>query len=387
MTSTLGPPTCDVAVVGLGVMGCAAVHDLSCRGKTVHAFEQFDLGHNRGSSHGESRAIRMAYFEGPHYVALLREAYRQWDAFQGPSGALFQRVGMLEAGYRGSEMVEGVRSSARLNGLELSSREILTAFPRFRIPDDWDVAFEQNAGYLRPELIAAEFLRRARETGAHIHPQTRVTNIRPRAGGVAVDTSRGTVEAGAVIVVAGPWMTGKWLEDLLPGLRPRLRLTRQTTAWFQPRRPELFAQMPVFGLEVAKDEIFYGFPDMTGAGVKVATHARGIELADADDPARPATPDDSAPLEAFLREYIPDAAGPVTQRQTCVYTNTQDGEFLIDRLATDPRVVFASACSGHGYKFASILGPILADLSLGDEDRYKRFEISRFALNRRAPHG
>jgi sarcosine oxidase len=386
MQSPSWKPKCDVVVVGLGVMGCAATYDLSRRGKDVRAFEQFDFGHDRGSSHGESRAIRIAYFEGPYYVALLKEAYAQWDDLQGPSGALFRRTGMLEAGYPGSKMVEGVRASAKLNGLALGSRNDLAKPPQFRIPADWDVAFERDAGYLRPELIMAEFARRAAANGAKLHPNTKVTEIRPRAESVTVETTAGTVEAGSVIIVAGPWMTSDWVAELLPDLKPRLSLTRQTTAWFRPQRPEHFAQMPVFGLEVAEDKIFYGFPDITGAGVKVATHARGIELGSPDDPVRAAGPEDSRPLEDFLREYIPEAVGPVTQRQTCVYTNTEDGDFIIDRLPSDPRIVFASACSGHGFKFASILGPILADLALGDETRYGRFEISRFNLAQRRPY-
>jgi sarcosine oxidase len=374
---------CDVAVVGLGVYGCAAAYDLAKRGQQVCAFEQFDFGHTRGSSHGESRAIRMAYFEGPFYVALLKEAYRQWDEFQVPSGNLFRRTGMLEAGYRGSAMVKGVRASAALNGLDLGSRSELARFPQFRLPADWDVAFERDAGYLRPELILAEFARRAEKLGASLHPNTAVTAIRPRAGSVVVETTRGAVEAGSAIVVAGAWMTSEWVQEWLPELRPRLKLTRQTVAWFRPRNPALFVQMPVFGLEVAKDEIFYGFPDITGAGVKVALHSRGEALQDPDDAVAPAGAEDSRPLESYLRQYLPEAIGPITG-QTCIYTNTSDGHFVIDRAPSYPQIVFASACSGHGFKFASILGPILADLSLGDEARYDRFEISRFKLKDRA---
>jgi sarcosine oxidase len=235
----------------------------------------------------------------------------------------------------------------------------------------------------------AAYRRLAQQKGAKIFANTAVTRIAPHAHSVTLETSAGLVEAGQVIITAGPWMAAKWLEDILPALKPRLTLTRQTTAWFQPLHPERLANMPVFAFEVAKDEIVYGFPPLSGKGVKVASHVAGPTI---DHPDDPVTPSDGAPpleaffaeriapLKAFLREYVPDALGPMTDRNTCIYTNTHDGRFLIDRHPSYPHIVFASACSGHGFKFASILGPILADIAQRDDTRFEQLDIGQFAL-------
>jgi sarcosine oxidase len=378
-----GKTKCDFAVIGLGVMGSAAAHELATRGKDICAFEQFDLGHRRGSSHGESRAIRMAYSEGPFYVKLLQEAYEKWDELQGGRhGRLFKRVGILEAGYPGSELVQGVWKSAQSNNLvdKLGSRESLAHFPQFHIPEDWDVVFERNGGFLRPELIVAELQRLAEAAGAKIWPNTPVTKIIPKSGSVMLETVRGTIKAGAVIVTTGPWMTSEWLQELLPALKPRLTLTRQSTVWFQPARPERLSQIPVFALEVAKDKIFYGFPSLTEKGVKVAAHTHGAQLEDLDAPLSALGAGDIDPLRDFLSEYLPDAVGPISDSETCIYTNTADAKFIVDRHSSYPHIVFASPCSGHGFKFASILGPILADMAQGNYARYERLGVSNFKL-------
>jgi sarcosine oxidase len=370
----------DVAVVGLGAMGSAALYHLAARGKRVIGLERATPGHEGGSSHGESRIIRMAYFEHPSYVPLLRRAYEDWRALERATGAkLLTITGILESGIPGAGVVEGARRAAVEHGLPhemLSSRQVAERFPAFAIPDHWETLFEADGGYLRPELAIDTHIAAARALGAEVRTQAEVVSIDPTAGGVRLTLADGAViEAGAAIVSAGAWMG-----ELFPELAHRLTLTRQVLAWFDPARPALVTpdRFPVFLLE-SEDEIIYGFPDLAGTGVKVASHMPGRVLRRAGDAAQDGDAAEMAPVAAMLSRYIPAAAGPVRQLKTCIYTHSPDEDFILDRHALYPQIVLASPCSGHGFKFAGVIGEILADLATVGETPH---DISRFRLDR-----
>jgi sarcosine oxidase len=371
----------DVAVIGLGAMGSAAAYHLARRGKRVVAFEQFEPGHDRGSSHGESRIIRLAYFEHPSYVPLLRGAYAAWRELERATGERILTVtGILEAGRPGSAVVEGSSAASRLHDLPhevLEGREIARRFPAFHVPAEWTGVFQPEGGFLRPERAIQLHCAGARAAGAHLRTDTRVAAIEPLRAGVRVRTRDGTlIEAASVIVAAGAW-----IGDLVPALAPHLTLTRQVLGWFSPREPELFRpeRCPVFILQ-GEDDAVYGFPDFAGTGVKAASHDAGETLTDADMLSRrPGDDADEARIRRFLDRHIPAASGPLRRMQACIYSRTPDEDFVVDLHPEDPRIVVASPCSGHGFKFSSVMGEVLADLALEGGTAH---DISRFRIDR-----
>lgn len=370
--------TVDVAVVGLGAMGCAALYELATRGVRALGVEQFEPGHERGSSHGESRAIRLSYFEHPSYVPLLHRAYAKWRALEAECGETILTVtGILEAGYPGSTVVQGSLLASREHGLAhetLDAAEIARRYPAFRLPETWTAMFQPDGGFLRPERAIANFVSSAKRRGAEVWTRTRVGAIHPGPVSVVVDTDRGPVEAGQVIVAAGPWIGA-----LAPELAPHLTLTRQVLGWFKPPNPALVApdRFPVFVLQTEADNV-YGFPDFAGTGLKAASHIKGRVLANPEALRQDGDEQDEAQIRGGLR-YIPAADGRLTRMQTCIYTRTPDDFFVIDRAAASPRVILASPCSGHGFKFASVVGEIVADLAL---DGRTPHDISRFRADR-----
>ena len=369
----------DVAVVGLGAMGSAAVCALARRGVQAVGIEQFEPGHERGSSHGESRAIRLSYFEHPSYVPLVRRAFAQWEALEDESGDdLLTVTGILEAGHPGSPVVRGSRQASedhRLAHEMLDAAEIARRFPAFRLPADWTALYQPQGGFLRPEAAIRSFLAVARKHGAEIVTGTPVLGLTPGPAAITVTTPDGSLEAGRVIVTTGPWMAA-----LAPDLAPHLRLTRQVLGWFRPREPDRCrgAGFPVFALDGPEDTC-YGFPDFAGTGVKAASHREGRHLGSADALRQDGGPEDEAQIRRGLMPYVPAADGPLVKLRTCLYTRTPDEDFVVDLSPRDPRIVLASPCSGHGFKFASVLGDVLADLAL---DGRTPHDISRFRIDR-----
>ena len=357
--------TYDVAVIGLGAMGASALHALAQRGKAVIGFDQFEPGHARGSSHGESRLIRLAYFEDPSYVPLVRLAYDAWARLEADSGErVLTRTGIIEAGPPGSPLVRGSRASADLNAIPyeaLSGAEVNARFPAFVFPPDWECLFQPDAGVLEPEKAIRLFIDGAKQAGAEVRSNTQVLAPQIVSDHVRITTASGeVVEAGAVILSPGAWMG-----NLVPSLAAHLTLTRQMLFWFEPRDAALVRpdRMPAFMFE-ADGDIIYGVPDIYGSGVKAASHIHGGVLAHADDPRPEPRPGEEAPVENALRRYIPAAAGPLRRGAACTYTSTPDEHFVIGLHPDAPQIVLASPCSGHGFKFSSIIGEVLADLAL-----------------------
>ena len=377
--------TFDTAVIGLGAAGSAALYQLAQRGQKVVGFEQYEPGHDRGSSHGESRIIRLSYFEDPAYVPLLRRAYEEWRAFETldghDAGSLLTITGILEAGCPGSKVVANSLASSRLHNLPremMNGGEISRRFPGFELPKDWTGLFQPDGGFLRPEAAVCRFVAAAEKRGAEVRANTRVIEIEPKPNAVLVRTERETIEVGSVVVAAGAWIT-----DFVPSLAKSLTVTRQVVGWFPPRRPELYdpSVFPVFILE-SRDDHIYGFPNFCGSGVKSASHVKGRALAHAREMGDATDAEDEAQIAAMLHRYLPHVGGPATKLMTCMYTRTPDAHFLVDSWPEDRRIVLASPCSGHGFKFASLLGLILADLAQHGETEH---DISLFRFRDAVP--
>jgi sarcosine oxidase len=373
-------PAYDVAVIGLGVMGSAALAALARRGCRAVGIDRFALGHDRGSSHGTTRVIRLGYFEHPSYVPLLRAAYALWRELEVRSGqSLLTITGIVEIGAPESDLVAGTLHSSRLFGL---SHEILGApgltrrFPAFRVPDDFVGVFQPDGGIVRAEPTVAALQELASRSGAALMREERVLAVEPHRDGVRVATERADVLAGCAIVAAGPWV-----KSLLPQLPAPIRITRQVVGWFEPadhaRAAFTAERFPVFLLQNS-DGVFYGFP-ADANGVKVAKHHHLYEAVDPDHYDRTVSAVDEAAIRHVLKAHLPEADGRRVAAQTCLYTMTPDGDFIVDRLPGCHDIIVAAPCSGHGFKFAPVIGEILADLaSAGRTDH----DISRFSLKR-----
>ncbi|HVN01722.1 MAG TPA: N-methyl-L-tryptophan oxidase [Caulobacteraceae bacterium] len=373
---------CEVAVVGLGLMGGAAMHALLARGADALGFDPLPVGSARGSSHGSCRVFRRFNFESPAYTALGAAAYEGWKALEAETGRrVLIDAPVLEAGPPGSEVVRASRAFAAAAGAPptgpATGAQANAAFPAFNLPADWDVVVNQGGVMLAEEALRA-FL-----AGAADRIVAAEAAISPAEDGVWVRTRNDEVLARQVIVAAGPW-----IGELLPELGPLLKITRQTVGWFRPAARERvrLGAFPVFMIDGPAGFI-YGFPDFEGRGVKAARHDHGpIVGPDAWDP--PASAAELAPVAQTLAALIPGAAGPVTETDVCLYANTiaadvrpdAGEEFIIDRLPRDPRIIVASPCSGHGAKFASAIGEILARLALEPTyDPDPAFRLDRFS--------
>jgi sarcosine oxidase len=371
--------TVDVAVIGLGVTGGAALLQLARRGRRVVGFEQFTPGHDRGSSHGETRIIRLGYFEHPSYVPLARAALPLWRALERDSGqSLLDVTGIVEIGAPDGALVAGTLRSAQAHGLVhemLDAAAAMRRFPAFRLPPDVVGVFQPEAGILAAEPAVHAQIALARAAGAEVRADERVLAIEPTPAGVRIVTEHGGVDAGQAIVAAGAW-----LPRLLPDFPVALRATRQVIGWFEPSDPAIFSRdrCPIFMIDTTEG-IFYGFPRGEMPGIKFAKHHHVDEAVDPTVPTRPMDDGDEALLRRALAAHVPSLSGKLVSSQTCRYTMTPDGDFIIDRLPGAPAIIVASPCSGHGFKFAPVLGEVLADLATADTTRH---DIARFRLDR-----
>ena len=354
----------DTIVVGLGAMGSAAAFHLARRRRRVVGLDQFTLAHNRGSSHGRSRVTRQAYFENPAYVPLLRRANELWTQLQRDSGTrLLEITGGLMLGPPEGGVIRGTLASARAHGLPhevLEAAEVRQRFPAFSLDDGKIGVLDKVAGVLFPESCIRAHAAAATQAGAELRWQEPVATWRATSDSVEVETPQRTYVAGNLVLCTGPWMA-----ELLPGLGVPLTVERNVLYWFRPTTDvTLFApdKFPVFIIEYEPGKLFYGFPTLGDDGVKVARHHTGISCSPADI-RREIDQDEIREARGILERHLPTVNGDLLSATTCMYTNTPDGHFIIDRHPRHPNVFLASPCSGHGFKFASVIGEVLADLA------------------------
>ncbi|TMC04927.1 MAG: N-methyl-L-tryptophan oxidase [Chloroflexi bacterium] len=380
--------TTDVIVIGAGTMGSMALWHAARRGLAAVGIEQFAPGHDRGSGHGESRMTRTAYFEGPEYVPLIQAALPLWRELEAEAGAeLLTMTGGLMIGPPAGELVSGALRSARAHGLAcevLGPAEAAARFPQHRLAADEVALWEEGAGVLRPERAIRAAAGRAVALGAELVTGVRVTAIEADAGGVAVRAGGTVYRARRAIVCAGPW-----LGRLLPDLGLPLTVERQVMAWFPAADPSAFApdRFPVFVHDRAGRPAAYGLPALDGATAKVAIH-HGGRLADPDAVDRAVTEADTAPAAAFVAQTMPGLTPAVARSAVCLYTNTPDLHFLVGA-AGPPNVTVVSACSGHGFKFAPVMGEVAVDLAVDGRTRHDvaGFSPARFAASGRVSPG
>jgi sarcosine oxidase len=365
----------DVAIVGLGAMGSAAAHQLARRGVDVIGFDRFTPPHALGSSHGDSRIIREAYFEHPVYVPMVRHAFELWRELERSSGTqLLRCTGGLMIGAPDSVLVAGALHSAQVHGLAhalLTADQIRARFPALNPEPQMVGVWEPRAGVLSPEAGVSAQLAQAQHAGASLRFDEAVDRWQPEAAQVAVVTAQGRYRARQLIISAGAWVN-----SLLPGAPLPVRVERQVLHWFTPARDaDAFApeRCPIHLWQFDGARFFYGFPDL-GAGVKLAFH-HGGEITGAQGARRDVAPDEVQAVRAALRRFVPAADGRCVSSLVCLYTNAPDEHFWIDRHPAHANVIVASPCSGHGFKFAPVVGEILADLV---QRKQPRFDLQLF---------
>jgi sarcosine oxidase len=359
-------PSHDCIVVGTGGVGSAALFHLARRGLRVLGIDRFPPGHDRGSSHGETRVIRLAYAEHPDYVPLLRRSYTLWDELAAERGeSLFHRTGIIQIGPEKGLLLSGVVESAARHRLEierLEAREIERRHPGFRVPETMVGILERNAGFLLPEACVRAHAELAQAAGATILASESVRSWKVEGRGVSVRTATSEHHADRLVIAAGPWA-----RELLSDLGVPLTVLRKPLFWFDTPTSSYAESsgFPVFLFD-RPDGIFYGFPAIDERGLKCAVHSGGAAVTDplTVDRRLEVDADDEARLESFLRIHLPGVNFHVNHHVVCFYTMTPDEHFVVDRHPASDRVVFAAGLSGHGFKMTTALGEILADLVL-----------------------
>jgi sarcosine oxidase len=370
----------DVIVVGVGGMGSATVYHLVSRGLRVLGLERFTIPNEMGSSHGLTRIIRLAFREGLEYVPLARRAYRLWEELQERMGEQILHItGSIHAGTTGTPDFESTVQACIAQDVPhevLSGDDISVRFPGYRLPPDVTAVLQPDGGFLVPERCIEGYVASSRELGAEVHEGEALLDWEPTASGVQVRTDGGVYSAGALVFTSGAW-TGKLLPELASLAVPE----RQVLAWFNPLKPAFFSpsNFPVFTVAIDGGS-FYGFPAYGGLGFKVGKFHHLGEQANPDGLNRIPTPRDESVLRDFTEKYFPDAAGETENMVVCMFTNSPDEHFIIGKHATYPQVSFAAGFSGHGFKFCSVVGEIMADVSVkGDTDQDIRlFSPDRF---------
>ncbi len=353
---------CDVIVMGCGGFGSSAMAHLARRGLKVIGIDRFSPPHDQGSSHGETRIIRKAYFEHPNYVPLLHRAWTLWEELSDESNQyLIQRRDLLMSGPPGSEVTEGARQSARLHGLslqDLTPVEALKRFPMFHLPADHTMTVESTAGILWAEKCVAAHLRLAMSEGAVLKTGETVLSVQKSGSdGLTVRTDRTTYSAAAGVITCGAWTP-----SLLPEYARLISIKRKTLFW-HPIQSADWAnaeRAPMFLLDLPEGQ-FYGLPSVDGKTIKVGEHSGGETVDNPSMLSREVRDDDAEPIQKFVTRHLRQVEPQALRSSVCMYAMSPDGHFLFDRLPDMPLVVGAGF-SGHGFKFTSVLGEVAADL-------------------------
>jgi sarcosine oxidase len=370
----------DVAIAGLGGIGSAIAAHCAARGASVIGLEQFGPAHDRGASHGKSRMIRQAYFEDPAYVPLVLRSYELWRALERETGRNLLRItGVLSAGEEESEIISGTQKAAAQHGLPLekwSRGEMRRRYPDLRLLPNEVALFEPAGGVLDPEESVRMHLQVARSTGAELRFDAVLRKWEANDGGITLELGDGTrISAKKLILSLGPWV-----QETLAPLGVPIRVQRNVQVWFSPATDAYRAgRFPAFLVDRAGlPAPLYGFPDF-GDGVKAAFHGFG-ELTSANQLNRDVEiARDVTPVAQALEGWMPGAAATFREARPCMYSLTPDGSFVIDRHPAHANVILCGGFSGHGFKFAPVIGEIGADLAL---DGGSRHQIDFLSLKR-----
>lgn len=374
----------DAVVIGLGGMGSATLYHLARRGLRVLGLEQFTIPHVFGSSHGLTRIIRLAYLESPKYVPLLRRSYDLWDQLQREAGEpLLHITGSIDAGWEGSRTVSGSLEACREHALEfelLTSAQLHARHPGYELPSGMMAVFQPQGGLLVPERCVVAHVAGARRAGATVVENQRVLDWHASATGVRVRTPDESYDAARLVITAGPWA-----RTLVPALVELAVPERQVVMWTEVEDESLFAldRFPVFNLQASRDdsEHYYGYPIHGRRGFKIGRYHHRKERGHPENLSRQTDAEDEVLLRDALRRFFPQANGRPLALETCLFTNSPDEHFILDHVDGWPNVAVAAGFSGHGFKFCSVIGEIMADLVTAGQSPLdlRMFSAARFS--------
>lgn len=369
----------DAIVIGMGGMGSATAYQLARRGLKVLGLEKHSLLHDMGSSHGLTRIIRLPYYEHPAYVPLLFRAYELWRQLENLTGERILFVtGGIDAGPENGRIVQGSLAACKEHSLRhevLDAGQLHERFPGACLSKDMVAVYSPDSGFVLSERAIALYTRLALDLGAEVHAREPVVGWEVRPDSIIVRTDVSTYSASRLIVSAGAWTP-----KLMPSLSKVLQPERQVLIWTRPRRPEIFqlGAFPIFNLQSPEGH-FYGFPVYDFPGFKIGRYHHRNEKVDPDTMDRECHPEDEAVLREGILRYFPEANGPTLALKVCLFTNTPDEHFILDAHPESDRVFIAAGFSGHGFKFCSVVGEIMAELATSGETRHN---LDLFRLNR-----
>jgi sarcosine oxidase len=366
----------DVIVIGVGSMGSAVCYHLAQNGAKVLGIEQFHSPHEHGSHTGQTRIIRKAYFEHPGYVPLLERAYENWHRIEELTGSrLYFKTGLLYIGQPGHSVIKGVKHASSLCGIAINETDgNAFSYPQFKIHKDQTAILEQDAGFLLPEKTVNTYIELAIQQGAAIHSNEVVLDWEKKDGSIQVKTNKTFYSCARLVITAGAWM-----KKMAKDISKHLRITRQFLIWVQPSDTEPYSSphFPCWMIARSNGEgVFYGFPYLNDptiagpAGLKFGLHYPGPET-DPSHVNRDVTKKEIEAVVDELSDNLPIAKTPVVAVKTCLYSNSPDEDFIIDMLpAYDNDVIIAAGFSGHGFKFVSVIGEILAELAIEGKTKF-----------------
>lgn len=372
----------DVIVAGVGGMGSSALFQLAHAGLRVCGIEQFQPAHDRGSTHGDSRIVRKAYFLDPSYVPLMHRSYELMAELEHRRKMkLFHNVGLISAGVLGSPFHLGMEKCFATHSLPHETWTVDEArrhYPHFRLPEDSVVYYDPSGGFGNPEAFVRAQVQSALEEGAVLLTGERMLSWHANVGGVEVRTANRILWADKLVLT-----TGAWIIPELVKLGVSMTLKRKVQVWYkvtniEPFRPEV---CPVFILKNRGGD-FYGFPTLDGQTVKAAETSGGTKLSSANDQHGELLQSDHENLTRFMHNTFGELAGQPLAHKECLQTFTDDQHFIIDVHPVTSRVILCSPCSGHGFKFIPVIGELLWQLAT---DVRPNLDISLFGLKRLVP--
>lgn len=380
----------DLIIVGVGSMGAATAYYLSKQGLKVLGIEQFDIVHERGSHGGQSRIIRKAYFEHPDYVPLMHKAYENWKQIESESNTkLYTETGIVYFGKEFDPLIAGAQQSAALYELNVkryNANDAREKFPAFKIPDDFIALAEPEAGFIIPDKTIKVYAAQAQKNGAIFLTNTKVKEWKQHKDVIEITTNQDTYTSNKLVITAGAWT-----KKIVPVLKPDIQVTQQVVAWVKPKNIDKFklGSFPCWLIQDPKKGSFYGFPILPSStygqpeGLKIAHHFPG-EPVDPDRPDNAINTERIEDIKFMLQKYFDEAEAEIVELKTCLYASTTDEDFIIDFLPdSNKKVVIACGFSGHGFKFAPVVGEILADMSIkGNTDLPINFlKLDRFRVH------